>query len=268
MPLVNAKCTNSGANLKVDSSKDAAICEFCGSAYIVEKAINNYNITNNHQINANVVNIYSKINCAVSSDFEIVAGKLIEYTGSSIDVVIPESVHEIGINVFAGMRLLHSVILPSGITKIGKGAFYGCKNLESVIIPNSVKSIDGEAFAWCESLEQIHLSDGIEHIGYAAFCNCTSLTELIIPDSVRSIECLNPYDSWVGVVDNCSSLEDIKYPSRFGLDTFRGSLYFQIQQTERQLSIDVGLCPDHNLKLSFFTQKCPKCGKNYIRGSY
>lgn len=58
MPLVNAKCTNCGANLKVDSNKDAAICEFCGSAFIVEKAINNYNITNNNNIHANVVNIY------------------------------------------------------------------------------------------------------------------------------------------------------------------------------------------------------------------
>lgn len=58
MPLVNAKCTNCGANLNVDNIKDAAVCEFCGSAFIVEKAINNYNVTNNNSIYANVVNIY------------------------------------------------------------------------------------------------------------------------------------------------------------------------------------------------------------------
>lgn len=44
MPLVAAKCTNCGANLKVDASKDAAICEHCGCAFVVEKAINYYNI--------------------------------------------------------------------------------------------------------------------------------------------------------------------------------------------------------------------------------
>ena len=44
MPLVNAKCTNCGANLSIDSVKDAAICQHCGSAFIVENAINNYNI--------------------------------------------------------------------------------------------------------------------------------------------------------------------------------------------------------------------------------
>ena len=49
MPLVNAKCTNCGGTLTVDASKEAAICDFCGSPFIVEKAIQNYNyhITNN-----------------------------------------------------------------------------------------------------------------------------------------------------------------------------------------------------------------------------
>lgn len=42
MPLVSAKCTNCGAKLEVDDTKDAAICAYCGSPYIVEKAINNY----------------------------------------------------------------------------------------------------------------------------------------------------------------------------------------------------------------------------------
>ena len=56
MPLVPCKCTNCGANLQVDNTKDAAICEFCGSAFIVEKAINNYNVTNH--ITAGVVNYY------------------------------------------------------------------------------------------------------------------------------------------------------------------------------------------------------------------
>ena len=58
MPLVNAKCTNCGGVLQVDDSKEAAICPFCESAYIVEKAINNYNITNNLNVSNSVVNVY------------------------------------------------------------------------------------------------------------------------------------------------------------------------------------------------------------------
>lgn len=53
MPFVNAKCTNCGGALQVDSSKKAAVCPFCNQAYVVEDAINNY-ITHIH---ANVVNI-------------------------------------------------------------------------------------------------------------------------------------------------------------------------------------------------------------------
>lgn len=56
MPLIAAKCTNCGGVLEVDSSKDAAICPFCNTPYVVEKAISNYHITNN--IHAASVNIH------------------------------------------------------------------------------------------------------------------------------------------------------------------------------------------------------------------
>lgn len=46
MPLVPAKCTQCGASLTVDPSKEAAVCPYCSQAYIVEKAINFYNTTN------------------------------------------------------------------------------------------------------------------------------------------------------------------------------------------------------------------------------
>ena len=49
MALVAAKCTQCGGSLKVDDSKDAGICPFCGTAFVTEKVIQNYNIhvTNN-----------------------------------------------------------------------------------------------------------------------------------------------------------------------------------------------------------------------------
>ena len=47
MPLVQAKCTNCGASLEVDNARDSAICPYCQTPYVVEKAINNYITTNN-----------------------------------------------------------------------------------------------------------------------------------------------------------------------------------------------------------------------------
>lgn len=53
MKIVQAKCPNCGGTLKVDSEKEAAICEYCKTPFIVEKAINNYNTTivNNNTFN-------------------------------------------------------------------------------------------------------------------------------------------------------------------------------------------------------------------------
>ena len=50
MPLVKAQCSNCNGILEVDNGKDAAICPFCGTPYIVENAINNYNISNTNYI--------------------------------------------------------------------------------------------------------------------------------------------------------------------------------------------------------------------------
>ena len=50
MSLVKAQCSNCNGILEVDNGKDAAICPFCGTPYIVEKAINNFNISNTNYI--------------------------------------------------------------------------------------------------------------------------------------------------------------------------------------------------------------------------
>lgn len=58
MGLVAAKCPECGANINVDASKDAGICEYCGTAFVSEKAINNYKITSGTVIiNAETVNM-------------------------------------------------------------------------------------------------------------------------------------------------------------------------------------------------------------------
>lgn len=50
---VPAKCTSCGDTVQVDRDKEAAVCPSCGSAFIVEKAINNYNANNRPQSNDN-----------------------------------------------------------------------------------------------------------------------------------------------------------------------------------------------------------------------
>ncbi|MBP3803964.1 MAG: zinc ribbon domain-containing protein [Oribacterium sp.] len=49
--FVPAKCTCCGATLEVDSRQEAAVCRFCNTPFIVEKAINNYNVSLSGNIN-------------------------------------------------------------------------------------------------------------------------------------------------------------------------------------------------------------------------
>ena len=56
MGLVAAKCTQCGANIEVDASKEAGVCSHCGTAFITEKVINNYTIHNHNTVNNNIAN--------------------------------------------------------------------------------------------------------------------------------------------------------------------------------------------------------------------
>lgn len=208
MPLVNAKCTNCGATLTVDNNKEAAICQYCNSAFIVEKAINNYNITNN--INANVVNIYGS-DAGNNRDFVIEAGKLISYKGSSADVVIPDDVFLIGRNAFT-KSTIRSITFHKGKLEIEQSkivpnieaAFYGCTNLESLIIPGNIKTIPDLCFNNCKNLKSLTLEEGVESIGIRAFSFCENLESVNLPNSLKEIQ--------TSAFSSCSSLSTITIP--------------------------------------------------------
>ena len=73
MPLIAAKCTQCGANIEIDNAKEAGICQYCGTAFITEKAITNYNtyITNNlagANINITGVNVDNLLTLAKNAE--------------------------------------------------------------------------------------------------------------------------------------------------------------------------------------------------------
>lgn len=209
MSLIDCKCTNCGSNLSVNSDKDAAICEYCGSAFVVEKAINSYNISNN--ISAEVVNVYTDD----FKDFVIRAGELVKYNGMESDVIIPDTVTHIGKRVFKNCVGLKSVTLSNSVTTICEEAFKNCSGLIRIEIPDTVTSIEACAFEGCSALSYIKLPDKIERVKFGMFRGCKSLKEIVIPDSVVSIG--------GEVFEFCYSLTDIKFPKGLkflGADVF------------------------------------------------
>lgn len=58
MPLVPARCTCCGAALTLDPSQDAAVCPYCNTPFVVEKAISNFNtVLQVQNLHADVVNV-------------------------------------------------------------------------------------------------------------------------------------------------------------------------------------------------------------------
>jgi len=178
MILTQAQCTNCSANLPVDSTKDAAICSFCGSAFIVEKAIQNYNVAH-AQISAGVVNIIKE----PAPDFVIRGGFLMEYNAQEFDVVIPDTVLDIGVDVFAD-RAIRSIIIPKTVKKLSAKM---PDTLEKIVLPEGLQVIDNNVFCGCRLLKNIELPHSLQVIGNFAFQNCISLEGVDLPKSLVSI---------------------------------------------------------------------------------
>lgn len=120
-------------------------------------------------------------------DFVIENGVLKKYVGLGGDVVIPDSVTEIGLGAFSFCTSLTNITIPDSVIRVGEDAFLDCSSLTSIAIPNGVIEIGRESFSGCTSLVRVTVSDSVTAIGDQAFWNCSSLTNIIIPDGVTEI---------------------------------------------------------------------------------
>ncbi|SEK18915.1 Leucine rich repeat-containing protein [Ruminococcus sp. YRD2003] len=200
MPFVQGNCPNCGGTLAVDNEKDAWVCPYCNTPFIVEKAINNYNVTNN--ISASTVNIFSDS----QKDFEVTAGNLKKYNGEATEVVIPENVTTISYSAFHETNIT-SLKLPEGIKEVYLSS---CKFLKELVLPESVINI---GLKNCSSLEKIELHEGLK---FVYFEGCSSIKDLRIPSTVTKLQ--------KGTFWNCSSLSNLLLPNSLSIieDAFVG----------------------------------------------
>ena len=128
-----------------------------------------------------------------------------KYIGEGGDVVIPNSVTEIGSYAFSGCSGSTSITIPNSVTSIGEYAFSGCGGLTSITIPNSVTSIGGEFFYNCSNLTSVTIPNSVTSIGEKAFSGCSGLTSVTIPNSVTEIGS--------NAFSGCSGLTSITIPN-------------------------------------------------------
>lgn len=120
------------------------------------------------------------------------------------NVVIPDSVTEIGEFAFMQCGKLKECRIPYGITSIKKYTFNSCKNLERVFIPDSVTRIEDSAFKSCSSLIDIVIPSNVNYIGAESFRWCENIQSINIPYGVNGI------NEWT--FSGCKALSNINIP--------------------------------------------------------
>ena len=103
------------------------------------------------------------------------------------EVIIPNSVTNIGNEAFGWCQELALVNIGGGVKTIGSGAFEHCTKLAKIDLPYGVEQINSGAFYGCLNLREVYMRDGITAIGHEAFLGCTELQYVYLPDSITNI---------------------------------------------------------------------------------
>lgn len=164
-----------------------------------------------------------KIN-AKAPDFKIINGVLLEYSGSGGKVTIPDGVVRIdGFEAHVGdIENPIEVVIPDSVREIGSDAFSQCEKLKSISIGSGMELIESGAFNDCTSLSQISLPEDISNIQVIgeAFPDLTAalnrstrqrLYEMLRGQWVNLKDCLEPQSEAITNLSNRIAGEGTDY---------------------------------------------------------
>ena len=129
-----------------------------------------------------------------------------EFANTSYEeIIIPDSVKEIGYEAFRNCKNLKKVKLPKNLKLLGDAAFFDCVSLESIDIPESLQYFPRLCFANCTNLKTINAHDNINYFDHHALYNCSSLEDFKIPNNITYIG--------TQAMFNCKKIERIRIPA-------------------------------------------------------
>ncbi len=106
--------------------------------------------------------LFPVVTMASESDFifDESSGSILKYIGTETEVVIPETIGGVPVQV------------------IGREAFMNCSAVTSIVVPEGVTSIRGWAFGNCDSLEKITLPTSLRGVSDFSFKECGRLSDV------------------------------------------------------------------------------------------
>lgn len=153
------------------------------------------------------------------------------------NIVIPDSVKEIGDSSFFACDKLTGINIPASVESLRQSSINYCKQLENInvdpqnknfssvdgvlfnkdktelilypigsarasyLIPNGVTRIHKNSFRNAVNLVNVNIPMGVTELEYNTFFGCTALKSLIIPYTVKEVS--------YNTADNCGSLADV-----------------------------------------------------------
>ena len=127
---------------------------------------------------------------------------------------------------FESCDSLENIILPESISNIGGRAFMDCTSLKKLNIPNNVSSIGYCAFNGCTGLDELIFEENsvLKVIDSFAFNSCTSITELTIPSSLEAMK--------FNCFSNCSALMKVTFEENSSLLNIESSVFANCSDLE------------------------------------
>lgn len=116
-------------------------------------------------------------------------------------ILLSESVLNIGRCAFYECEFLKELVVPKGVTKLLEGTFAKCANLARVDLCEGLQEIESCVFLLCSELKDVELPSTLKRIGDSTFEMCEKLTDVEIPKGVRILE----FSTFSG----CSSLKKV-----------------------------------------------------------
>ncbi len=161
------------------------------------------------------------------------------------ELVLPESIEQIGYFAFSNCEGLQKAVVKSGNASIKDALFSGCKSLTDVTLaegltslgeraleetpitevklPSTLKVISGSMFSNCKNLKRVVIPDGVVKIGNYAFSSCDALEDVVLPKSLEMIG--------NNAFSGCKQLNELVLPE--GLKRIDGDAFSRCDKFEK-----------------------------------
>ena len=118
------------------------------------------------------------------------------WEGGIEELILPESVREIGAGAFRCCGKLETVQLNEGLEKLGaieiiseetyQGNVFYESAIEEITLPSTLKRLEPETFKRCRDLRKVVIPNGVEYIGEECFTH-SGINEITLPGTMREI---------------------------------------------------------------------------------